>query len=66
MSRRDKIPRNLREPQMCCVCMHKSLKSCSSATELLNKKNVEEISIFKILLNLNLLQYEVIASNIFL
>lgn len=59
MSGRERTARKLREPQICCVCIHKSLKSCSSAMELLNQKQIGAISTMKILLDLNLLQYEV-------
>lgn len=45
--------------QICCVCIHTTSKSCSSATEFFIKKGFEEIKIFKILQILNLLHYEV-------
>jgi hypothetical protein len=55
MSKRKKLQEN----QACCVCIKEAITSCLSSIEIFNTEGFEQITIFKILQNLNLLHYEV-------
>lgn len=59
MSKRQKNPTRLKEVKTCCVCIYESVKPCTSVIEIINNKELDEITILKILQTLNLLHYEV-------